>query len=437
MADEVPSLESSPKKFFLDPEEQITTASLNKIFSEFAKTDEEIAGKFKDAPGVWFCKWYDDGNIDGYSKGDFFWVNTEDAEKFIQDNHQKIQELANKNPFFTKKLPNWKNNDQEIFDLYYSAMQGYVDQNISKALPPIFHIGQLSNEFNIIVSQKDHNKDYPDQEETSSWKRFAVNTEEDAEKIKFTINNHILSAISDHNTEFHLGNTTPTQTQFQNLSNYANEDFSNVKFSYPENFLANNFSASGLDCVDVFVKKPYGTRKIGNSNVEQTWFRKWKSGFLEHGGIIDVRNYLNQDKTMVVVPFRWKFVDDGSKFYQSAVLGEDSDPITIANNDPDSSNGNLIKVLYELDSLIVGDSEFSPTYQINDYTISLVPIQQTTTNPDLGTVESYNGLGNSRAGVDNVLDTTIINCSLDHFSFGYDPATTPNYYSYYVRGFSK
>lgn len=450
MADEVQNeldnqsniVESSTdsNSFFLKPGDTINGKSLNRIFSILAKNDEVIAGNFKNVPGIWFCKWYDNEREKGYNKGDFFWVNTENAENFIRDNNKKIRELANKNPYVLKKLPPWKNNDSEIFDMYYNVLTGYFDDKVSKRLYPMYYLGEISNNFQIIVSQKDQNKDIPGTVEAlSSWKHFAVNTDEDYENILFIINKYITEAINRHENTYHLPTAQITQKDIDAiLSNYMDEDFSNVNFPYPKNYISNDFHTTGMDCVTAYVRKPYANRKVGKFYIEETWFRKWKSGYLEHGGIIDVRNYLNDYGDLVTIPFKWKLLDSGSKFYQLDYLGINSQTAINVNESYQKPPGdNLISVLHELDNLIVDNSEYSPIYYSDNYTVSLVPIQQQfTLENDIGNVDSYSELGNYSVN-ENVLNVVIDSehSTKEYFSFKYNANTTPRYYSYYVTGF--
>lgn len=428
--------------FLLSEEDEINGNSLNKIFLRFLANDLKISKSFKDIPGVWFCKWYNStkgkGSGKGYNKGDFFWLNTENVEDFIRDNNQKIRDLANVNPFVTKKLPKWKNNDSEIYEQYYNVLTGYIGEGMSKSLSPLYEIGEISNNFQIVVSQKDNNTDLVN--ELSSWKNFAVNTDADYENILFTINRLTLSAMQVHIDEYHLGGVSYTQKDIDILSNYADDDFSNVKFMYPKNYVANDFHTNGLDIVDVYVRKPYSEDNVSGLYIEETWFRKWKSGYLEHGGIIDVRKYLNDKKDLVIIPFSWRFLDNGSKFYKMDFLGSSSgDPIEVDESTQIPPGDNLISVLYELDKLIIDSSEYSPTYYSDDYTVSLVPIQQQYSEQNtVGNIESYANIG-YRSINENVLNVVLDeeNCTKDHFAFKYNANTTPNYYSYYVTGFCK
>ena len=414
---------------------------LNSIFQRLFANDQAIAGSFKEVPGVWFCKWYDNELAKGYDRGDFFWVNTENVENFIRDNNQKIRELANKNPFVGKKLPIWKNNDTEVFEMYYNALTGYVDDKVSKSLPPIYYLGELSNNFNLIVSQKNHNKDVPGTVEAlSSWKNFAVNTDSDFENMLIVINRNVLSAMDRHLDQYHLGSKVqPTQENIDHLSTaYANEDFTNLSLAFPPNYVENNFLTKGLDCVEAYVRKPYPELRLGNFSVEENWFRKWKSGFLEHGGIIDVRNHLDQTGSLVKISFNWKMLSDGSRYLQRDFLGASStDPIRIDESYQIPPGDDLIEVLRELDSLFVDGSDYSPNFCNSNYIISLVPIQQQfIAENTLGNVESYSGLGDHNPR-DNVLNTSIIRdlCDEKTMYIKWNPNSTTTFYSYYVTGF--
>jgi hypothetical protein len=65
---------------------------------------------------------------------------------------------------------------------------------------------------------------------------------------------------------------------------------------------------SGFDSILKFVCKRYGDNNL-------KWFRIWKSGYLEHGGIIDINDvkggdsvyYGDSENKMFTVFFDWKY----------------------------------------------------------------------------------------------------------------------------------
>ena len=90
--------------------------TFNRIVDRLIENDKIVYGSFGNIPGVWFCKWYNDGRISGYNRGDFFWLNTQDISKWMKDNAETMQEMTDKNPYVTVKLPEWKSNDEEVYD---------------------------------------------------------------------------------------------------------------------------------------------------------------------------------------------------------------------------------------------------------------------------------------------------------------------------------
>lgn len=422
--------------FLINKDDPLDSGTLNKIFRNFLNNDKAIYGNFDNIPGLWFCKWFNDPKVKGYAQGDFFWLNTEKETAFIRDNSRIIQELINANPFVSKKLSDFKLNDDISFNEYNNALTGYIDQNMSAPLSAIYEIGHLSSRVQLITSQTEDNK-YPISDK-NHWKRFCCNTIEDEDTIAERVSRDSVKTINEHSIEYHFSGIEPDPSVFAELSNYTDVDFNNVANMYPKNYLANNYRCEGFDNVIYYVKKPISFKNDG-SIYQNTWVRLWQSGFLEHGGTINILNYLNELSTHIIIPLKWKLLDNGAKVYDRLILGIGDKALSV-NNKTENSADDILSVLSERHELKIDNSEYTPFYSTLDYTITLTPIQASVTVNDREIVNElpYQNLGNfaiQRNTLNTQLDMDLI--KKDSFGFRYYPENTPEFYSYYCAGFIK
>lgn len=432
MADEDTIDNTDLKNYILSPDDQINITSnskLEQIFNQFIENDLYIYGSFNNIPQFWFCKWYNDNRISGYNRGDFFWINTADRDSFLNDNAKQIQEYANVNPFIESKLPAWNKTNIDIYNKYAAVLSGY---RVSKPLPPLWDIGFLSGPSQLLVSQIDNNKHQLNEEKY--WKPFLV-TEEDRDIIEQKIYSKIADVIREHENQYHFSGEPPTQQDINNLSLYVDSNFDNAKDMYPKNYLENGNNSSGFDTVKVYFKKPYPNRSISGEVSEAVWFRKWQSGFLEHGGIINIEHYIKDGK--VVIPFNWELLSDEACAYGIKYLatGENQNISVNVENSPNSNE--LLSILYELDksTYLIDGSKNAPIYYDTNYTIQLTPIYNASSN---SISNGYTNLGNNSLYYNVKNNSIALNgLSVAGFSFNYSSQNTAKYYSYYIGGYCK
>lgn len=407
-----------------------------KRVENFISADKEIYGKFDDIPRIWKCSWYNDPRKEGYKKGDFLWLNTEDVSKFLKDNAQEIRDIANSNPMVVNKLPEWRSNDQTVYDAYFNVLTGYMDDTKSCPLSAVFEIGELSACNQLIVSQIDGNKSPIT--DVSAWKKFMITDAEYDDIVERTYQ-MIDSAIKDHEYNYHFGDDVLTPEIENSLTNYVDVDFKNAKNMYPQNYIKAGDHTSGFDTVEIYVKKPLPNATVNGTTMENVWFRKWKSGYLEHGGTINISSYVDHETDKVVVPFSWKLSENDSSIYDVRFLGSKESAISAGTSDDPEKN--LISILYEIDkdNFKVFDSLSAPIYDLTSYSVSLSPIYQTEGLVNgLQSNASYSNLGNYSYS-HNVVNNNVILTDIkkDSFSFEYSKDNTPMFYSYYVAGFCK
>lgn len=426
--------------FTIDDGELNDFATYNNIFHKLLENDKYIYGSFGEIPGVWFCKWFNDDREPGYNRGDFFWLNTQDISKWMKDNSETMQEYINRNPYVSIKLPAWKSNDEEVYNLYYAALTGYKDDKMACPLSALYELGHLSARFQLVISQKDNNKDAIDT--LSSWKRFVVNTSSDYEDIMTAIDSQVISSLAKHVQMYHFGNDILTDDIRNSLSDYLDDDFSNAKYAWPRNFLINDGECEGLDVVDVYLRKPINPRTTNGLMEEYVWFRKWKSGFLEHGGLINITlsNYLNKSTGYVQIPFNWKLLDGSTRAYKVSYLGDKSkQQIEVDETKEIPPGDNRVSVIYELSSLKIDGSDLAPIFSNTNYVVTITPVTPTylgagDTSPT--NVSPYANIGNFHGG-QNTVTHTIEYDQLNKawFRFKYTSQNTPKFYYYHAAGF--
>lgn len=422
--------------FQLGNDGDINPDKINKILTNLIDNDVFVYSRFKDIPTVWKCNWYSDSRISGYSRGDFFWINTESVGEFLNNNAEEIQRIANADPRVTNKLPDWKNNNQDIYNQYYNALTGYVDD---KTLPlnPIFYIGSLSAEPQLIVSQFDNNKELPENN-LSAWKRFTIgdNDFNDVMRIAYNIFDEVV--LSNHLKYYHFSENS-SEAEISSLSNYADSDFSNVKIE-TNNYIDGGFKSTGFDTVEYFVRRPYPDTTVSGYTIDNQWFRTWKSGYLEHGGTISISSYLTPVKDAISVSFGWPLTGKDSNFYEIRYLGSDGKAVQIDESKEIPPGDNYLSILHILDSndfKLYGKTT-APIYATNDYFINIIPVYENTSLPSaIPEVESYSNMGENNSISANVPNTGFFtkDLSANAFKLTYNSENTPKYMTYYVAGY--
>jgi hypothetical protein len=224
------------------------------------------------------------------------------------------------------------------------------------------------------------------------------------------------------------------------LNKYANTDFSNVDNMYSPNYLLNGGKTKGFDTVEYYVKRPYPNRSLSGYTVENQWFRKWRSGYLEHGGIVNTTKMLNNYLDEVSINFDWDLLGEDSNAYDVKYLGHDEDAIYVDESMDVPPGDNLISVLYELDkdSFKIFGSTKAPVYYDNTYSINVVPCYPNAGNvSSMIDIESYENMGDNSVMYNvtgNLVD--LENIKKNSFTFRYSKENVPQYYYYYVAGFT-
>lgn len=280
-----------------DPEK--STAVHSKIIANLLNNDNLIAGKFANIPKIWECLWYNDPSRDGYKAGTLCWRNIEDMHDFIYAHYSDIYGYVLENPHVLTKPPRIRSitqlNDPETYDDYVNCLTGWVnEQRTTEPLCMIYDLGDVADPPQVYVSLTDNNKCVL--EDRSAWKPVLVTERSIYKELSghgFDIAKY---AMRKHLSNYHLGDTV--EGVDLNLSSYLNTSLDNFRF--PFNYYVNPLDQTieGMDWPIKFVEKPLVFSERGadlsDTIVEHQWFRLWKSGYLEHGGTMDLKRHLNK-----------------------------------------------------------------------------------------------------------------------------------------------
>ena len=150
---------------------------LKNIFRYLLENDLKIRNEFVNVIGLWECLWYNDDSIPGYSKGDFFWLNTQNVNEFLANYSTKIKNYADKCTKFKVDLPEFSSADPKIVEQYYNMLTGYVGEGMTAPASALYEIGDLSEPIQLRISLIDNNK-FPIHDDRY-WRSFFVSDPEE------------------------------------------------------------------------------------------------------------------------------------------------------------------------------------------------------------------------------------------------------------------
>lgn len=241
-------------------------------------------------PSIWCCRWYNtvlnksNRNQYCYDKGDMVWLNTENLEEFALANKDYICSVAQKNSILAPLLAKAESGGTaELVEFLKDVVSGKTTGNPGKL--PLYCIGDVLEPAKIRVSLSADNDHLPT--DNAWWRDFFVDT--DSSKLSKQLESKFYQLLSSyyetHMKQYHLSgiqdwwrdqNNGVSQTL---SSQYLLKDFSNVT-DVQEYSPAPGTTDSGFDYVVYYFHKSYDDPKTCK------WFRVWKSGYLEHGGIV-------------------------------------------------------------------------------------------------------------------------------------------------------
>ena len=281
---------------------------LNISLSSLAENDTAILPPNDYIPKMWECKWYNNETIAGYQKGDIVWKWTMTSSEFLQNYSELIKKYAADNArlcgYFKDGL-NWDDNPVEA-QKYHNVISGYREEN--QIYGPLFDYcydyKALSEKYapreshsvghciEIYISLSDDNKSALS--DTSHWRNIAIKTKDE---LSSYLSSEMSTMIDMHINNFHLGGLK-TKAEFEEV--LLKRDLSNFDINKVYNALKvrdhyQYVNGQGVDYVVKVGKTSIPSHLSSSSDAKPTykWFRRWSSGYLEHGGIIEIPKYDN------------------------------------------------------------------------------------------------------------------------------------------------
>jgi hypothetical protein len=337
---------------FISKEENITDGIISKVLAKLLTNDLFLSPTNSEFPSVWECKWFNNSNVPGYSKGDAVWYNTEILDEFIVKNSSKIYDYAKNNIYLKSKIVPFVANNAEILKLYEKIVVGYNEDGV--VLPALFDLGNLSDEAQIKISNHDGNKDSLDV--LSSWDDFF--NKNLLNLMSASISGIVADAFKTHVLSYHLSSLSTEAEVQAEASKFLDHSLSNASAVQSESPLYIT-DQTGFDYVKKF------------SRNKSKWYRLWNSGLLEHGGIISA----TWTSGSVEVKLNWTdsnnetapvfiYTESPASFYGMYSDFDDGSKISSAN----ALNQNLRYVLEITPLLSASAVPYGMPDQFNNYT---------------------------------------------------------------------
>ena len=273
-----------------DPQiDVVVKKQLDAAAATLIKNDLHLLPQSGIKPSIWCCRWYntilDDSNREAYcyKKGDAVWINTENPTQFAIANQTYIKAICENNSELLKQLQlALTGSTSEQIEFYRKVAVGEIVASMSRL--PLYYLGDPTRPAQIRISLVDNNDTLPSNNDC--WKDFFVS--EDRSKFQDIIlssfRNQLSEFLQTHMTEYHLSGvqdwwkskSLPTEISSQ----YLLKTLQNVS-KYQEYSPNIGTFDEGFDYVVYF----HQIKSSVDPNAVK-WFRIWKSGYLEHGGIV-------------------------------------------------------------------------------------------------------------------------------------------------------
>lgn len=400
--------------------DRVDIESIDDMMDSMVANDNKIIPSYGVTPKIWKCKWYNGAKRNLYQQGQAVWVNTEDLDEFVASHKSVILDTINNNSTLRNIYKKLDGDEDSIYNLCKDVVTGKVSGN-SEGLP-LYYIGKITDKTQIRISLSNDNDKLPT--DNAYWKDFFINN--DKSKFQQQVFDRTTELckqyLEQHLIDYHLSGIYDFWLSSEGIPSdiddfYLKTDMSNIQ--HPAEYSNDPGSKSkGIDYVLYFNDKQY----------DQTcwkWFRVWRSGLLEHGGIVDVRKARNLGDQLVLndkngksthyqVNLNWSGASGLAPTYR---YGRDSSGFYFDGNTIDVGDGQKIQI----------DGINNQISYENHYIVSITPITNGITpyqnmNPTDGVSQCYYYM------------TKDVDC-MTNTSFRFLVNKEANIYSYYVRGF--
>ena len=348
----------------------VRNADINKILKKLIQNDNSILPNFNNIPGIWTCKWFNNATNEGYKPGDGVWINTEDENQFLVKYQDEIINYINGNRKL--KLDFYKYQTQSTatnLDFLKKVINGYVFSD-GQRLQPLYYLGDITKPVQLRVCTKpDDNLQYTKTLPTDNehWCDFFVKSDKNQELLDREKERILNNSLQDHINRYHIN------YPFEKISSdYLTKDLSNIDknaFQVATINMKKPLNIQGFDYIKLFISKTL-------DNGTNRWFRLWNSGYLEHGGTINIKNLSEfeefiYDNKCCKIKLNWTYKN-----------GKDSKEIEAPTFTYDLINGNTF---YQDEDCIFGpDIKYNKDNNIsekNRYIVQLTPQNDAIINP--------------------------------------------------------
>lgn len=248
----------------------VSLDQMNRSARMLVENDLRLVDAMHDVPAVWECRWYNDDAVAGYGRGDAVWVNTEDPVQFVKGRMDEIRSYVVNSSYCGryKAISSDPSLEQQMFLDMCQGTNGYRR---------LYYLGELSSRARIRVSQVGGNKTLPSDD--SAWAdAIGVSSEQSyKDAILDLLQKRFEVALSSHVETYHLC----SETMAGLTGTYLLNDFSNIQSSQglmTHSLVARESQMTGFDSVVEYLRRDDGDWC--------QWCRLWRSGYLEHGGIL-------------------------------------------------------------------------------------------------------------------------------------------------------
>ncbi len=271
-------------------------SQLNAQLNSLIQNDRALLGESSTLPQIWECKWLNDPSVDGYSKGQAVWINTQTPQQILNSRYDQVLQYVEQNSILNAMYSRIDKGDQTKVNAFLTSV---IDGTASKSVPPLYYLGKLAYPIQIKVSLKNNNKLLPSN--PLGWYDFYKRSTMASNKINMMscLSGVISSSFEQHRQDYHLSSLTDEQLQQMGFVKHDNFQISSVQTQHFYDHIYCEHM-SGFDYVTNW--------KI----VDQTWCREWKSGYVEQGGYVE-NTGLSLLPVSFIVDYNYLI---GQKFYQ-------------------------------------------------------------------------------------------------------------------------
>ena len=302
---------------------------VNNSLKKLIQNDTSLVSDNTYAPGIWECRWVNDSSKSGYSKGDAVWMNTQTPYDILNYAYDTVMQKIQSNTRLASMYAQINAENQAVVNAF---MIKCIEGKASSSVSALYCLGDVSLPVQIRVSTSDNNKAYPTDDKY--WKDFFFRS--DYSTNSQLLSNELYDALSianqQHLNDYHISSLT-YETLDQMGFVKKNAFTSTIQM---QNFY-DHIACENMNGFDYVVEFKQFSDYNGSS-----WYRKWRSGYLEQGGFIN-----NNGRTLLEIVFKVPFnYSIGQGFQQSGyeTLNVGSNTIDNVKNDIASNNRYVMNV---------------------------------------------------------------------------------------------